>query len=1087
MTPPRLLGSPTRNGARSLANPPRLAPSHTEIKKSQQNDAKDWVEFFDTNGQSLFVNMVNRGTFLDEDIDSMKKARRARADSKLFQETWTHGKEETLAVKQTANIGSKQPMADSGSRPPNSPRDLGTSTLRLNPFMDEEDVHETVSPEKINAILQKMQNGLSIILKAPLFDEHKLPLERGRAILEDSLLLSAPRDVNERLAKRKAVLVNMCVLEATFLEQSQILTDQFFDPISQPASVKTYGPIVLEPKLGVLSFLLKNLHDLHAKLAAELNHRLEHWSEEQCIGDLLSVWGNQYFRLHAQYAKDYPEVRAKMERCASSNAPFGHHFRDAKFANTSAEFLLDCPMFHVARLGTLLKRLLRITDRTHSDFSDLEKAYMTALAAQETVEEATWASSTANTESLLQLAQQFDSLIELPNNPRRLIKEGRLCMMLPKFGPKFFYFHLLSDTLLYSTILQEEPSNVGSPSKTTLSLVRACDLSQVTLKRIPPDPAVSPKTSFALVYLDEVLVIQTRNQHDKRAWVTSVRKAIEMVKVRGKATNIGPGTPATKKCMVCQKEFSMTRRKHHCRGCGKMVCGTCSNTKTVASKAIRLCRVCISTFSATANIAPIETSELSDEEPSDEENAAASRGAKKGLEKSATSSNLGLFSSPVALQPSSRELLIPATSRYVNVNNQAHIKLCKQDPHYALLHELIENETEYVADLELLMGFVVKPMLATPELLPKTKGLHMRSGSSFAETTKLSEDELTDLRQLLDLVQSIYAHNQNMLSKLAERASPSGWNQRSTANDIIVQNAAGFPLYASYTQTHWRVDQILNNKLGNLLSNYDRLLRDKATKEKPYTARFLLRLPTLRLTQYIFYFQQLISLSAPGQSTYGPSLTIMQKNNSTFAPSVSMKEKLIKLESRFAGGKVALAKDGRVLLKEGILSRVTRRGIRSFYFHLLNDLLLYSDVLKTGTYNLHHSFELNGVAISEPAGCPYPHAIQFSSPQKSFLIVCDSKEEKVSWESALHKCITECKKTGSRDGSNLAPVWTQDQHGVCCTLCQFNFTAIKRRHHCRACGILVCNQCSKTKQLLVAVDKKPVRVCDNCARLHNPR
>lgn len=30
------------------------------------------------------------------------------------------------------------------------------------------------------------------------------------------------------------------------------------------------------------------------------------------------------------------------------------------------------------------------------------------------------------------------------------------------------------------------------------------------------------------------------------------------------------------KCTGCEKEFSITRRKHHCRSCGKIFCSSCS-------------------------------------------------------------------------------------------------------------------------------------------------------------------------------------------------------------------------------------------------------------------------------------------------------------------------------------------------------------------------------------------------------------------------------------------------------------------------------------------------------------------------------
>jgi hypothetical protein len=32
----------------------------------------------------------------------------------------------------------------------------------------------------------------------------------------------------------------------------------------------------------------------------------------------------------------------------------------------------------------------------------------------------------------------------------------------------------------------------------------------------------------------------------------------------------------SKHCLICERKFNITRRKHHCRGCGILVCNQCS-------------------------------------------------------------------------------------------------------------------------------------------------------------------------------------------------------------------------------------------------------------------------------------------------------------------------------------------------------------------------------------------------------------------------------------------------------------------------------------------------------------------------------
>lgn len=60
----------------------------------------------------------------------------------------------------------------------------------------------------------------------------------------------------------------------------------------------------------------------------------------------------------------------------------------------------------------------------------------------------------------------------------------------------------------------------------------------------------------------------------------------------------------------------------------------------------------------------------------------------------------------------------------------------------------------------------------------------------------------------------------------------------------------------------------------------------------------------------------------------------------------------------------------------------------------------------------------------------------------------------------------------------LAPAWTSDEHGQC----QVCHKAIGKgsRHHCRKCGKLVCDACSKTRAALTPTGAKE-RICDTCA------
>nr|XP_027195212.1 early endosome antigen 1-like [Dermatophagoides pteronyssinus] len=65
--------------------------------------------------------------------------------------------------------------------------------------------------------------------------------------------------------------------------------------------------------------------------------------------------------------------------------------------------------------------------------------------------------------------------------------------------------------------------------------------------------------------------------------------------------------------------------------------------------------------------------------------------------------------------------------------------------------------------------------------------------------------------------------------------------------------------------------------------------------------------------------------------------------------------------------------------------------------------------------------------------------------------------------------------------NKLRRSWTDDRTVDKCQndKCQKQFTTVIRKHHCRSCGNIFCNECS-SKQAQMTGHPKPVRVCDHC-------
>ncbi|GAB6029047.1 early endosome antigen 1 [Chamberlinius hualienensis] len=81
--------------------------------------------------------------------------------------------------------------------------------------------------------------------------------------------------------------------------------------------------------------------------------------------------------------------------------------------------------------------------------------------------------------------------------------------------------------------------------------------------------------------------------------------------------------------------------------------------------------------------------------------------------------------------------------------------------------------------------------------------------------------------------------------------------------------------------------------------------------------------------------------------------------------------------------------------------------------------------------------------------------------------------------SALHELGRENQTLQMETAKLCNRKWTDDAEVDHCLACQKMFSVTFRKHHCRNCGNIFCNECS-SKSATITAYKKPVRVCDGC-------
>jgi hypothetical protein len=143
-------------------------------------------------------------------------------------------------------------------------------------------------------------------------------------------------------------------------------------------------------------------------------------------------------------------------------------------------------------------------------------------------------------------------------------------------------------------------------------------------------------------------------------------------------------------------------------------------------------------------------------------------------------------------------------------------------------------------------------------------------------------------------------------------------------------------------------------------------------------------------------------------------------------------------------------------------------------FFLFSDILIYASLgLLSGQFVFHRAiplFDIHEIVFDEKT----PKTFQIISAEKSFAVNTDESRE---WVDAIRNAIgaiAPARLNQSYDDSpsssiNLgkppvvefsAPLWIPDIAANECMSCLETFSLFRRRHHCRACGNVVCYACS---------------------------
>nr|XP_003476284.2 FYVE, RhoGEF and PH domain-containing protein 6 [Cavia porcellus] len=356
------------------------------------------------------------------------------------------------------------------------------------------------------------------------------------------------------------------------------------------------------------------------------------------------------------------------------------------------------------------------------------------------------------------------------------------------------------------------------------------------------------------------------------------------------------------------------------------------------------------------------------------------------------------------------------------------------------------------------------------------------------------------LNQILYYLPQLYELNRDLLSELEERMS--NWTEQQRIADIFVKKGPYLKMYSTYIKEFDKnialLDEQCKKNYGDAFY-FQMSPRCANLALKHYLLKLVQRIPQYRLL-LTDYLKNLLEDSADYRDTQDALAVVIEVANHA---NDSMKQgdnfqKVLRIQYSLSGHREIL-QPGRVFLKEGVLMKLSRKVMQPRMFFLFNDVLLYTTPLQSGTYKLNNILSLAAMKVRKPSQEAYQNELKIESVERSFILSASSAQERDEWLAAItgaiedhaKKRVTFCpgrsldeadseRKEEVTPLGSKAPIWVPDTRATMCMICTREFTLTWRRHHCRACGKVVCQACSSNKHGLDYLKNQPARVCEHC-------
>ncbi|XP_066566210.1 FYVE, RhoGEF and PH domain-containing protein 1 [Amia ocellicauda] len=436
--------------------------------------------------------------------------------------------------------------------------------------------------------------------------------------------------------------------------------------------------------------------------------------------------------------------------------------------------------------------------------------------------------------------------------------------------------------------------------------------------------------------------------------------------------------------------------------------------------------------------------------------------------------------------PAQPPLASPKTER------QDSSELSTQQKVFNIANELLHTEKAYVARLHLL------DQVFCTQLMEEA-----RTRSSFPCEVVMG---------IFSNICSIYCfHQQFLLPALEKRMEE--WDSNPRIGDILQKLAPFLKMYGEYVKNFDRAMELVNSWMERS-SPFKAIIHDIQRQEVcgNLTLQHHMLEPVQRIPRYELLLKDYLHrlpLDAPDCKDAQKSLELIATAAEHSNAAIRKMERMHKLLKVYEllGGEEDIVNPTNELIKEGHILKLSAKNGTSQdrYLILFNDRLLYCVPklrLIGQKFSVRARIDVDGMELKETSSVNVPRTFLVSGKQRSLELQSRTEEEKKDWIQAIQATIQKHEQTletfkllncsfrdedytppnsPNTDLGRRAPTPIREKEVTLCMKCQEPFNSItKRRHHCKACGHVVCGKCSEFRARLLYDNNRANRVCVDC-------